>query len=100
MNVLFINIIARLDIDVRICRVHSGRKRDFPRERERRLVIDRCIRERNCGTGYQVDPVTQTCAGKRNILQRKSIVNSIRKMWMNANKISTNVGKDSRRINE
>ncbi|CAF5133939.1 unnamed protein product, partial [Rotaria sp. Silwood1] len=21
----------------------------------------RCIRERNCGTGYQVDPVTQTC---------------------------------------
>jgi len=24
----------------------------------------RCIRERNCGTGYQVDPITQTCIGK------------------------------------
>ncbi|CAF3619463.1 unnamed protein product [Adineta steineri] len=35
----------------------------------------RCIRERNCGTGYQVDPVTQTC------------------MLMNVNRILMNAGK-------
>jgi hypothetical protein len=29
------------------------------------LLDDRCIRERNCGTGYQVDPITQTCIGTR-----------------------------------
>ncbi len=29
------------------------------------LCIRRCIRERNCGTGYQVDPITQTCVGER-----------------------------------
>ncbi len=33
-------------------------------------LIERCIRERNCGTGYQVDPVTQTCVGKNEILHR------------------------------
>ena len=97
MNVRFINIIVLLDIVVRICRVHSGKGRVFQKVREE-FFIDRCIRERNCGTGYQVDPVTQTCVGKRDILTRKSIVNSIRKMWMNANKILTNVGKDFQRM--
>lgn len=70
MNVRFINIIVVLDIVVRICRDHSGKRRDFWRVREE-FFIDRCIRERNCGTGYQVDPVTQTCVGKRDIFTRK-----------------------------
>ena len=28
-------------------------------------ILCRCIRERNCGTGYQVDPTTQTCVGRK-----------------------------------
>lgn len=31
--------------------------------------MNSCIRERNCGTGYQVDPVTQTCIGKQTIIE-------------------------------
>lgn len=53
----------------------------------------RCIRERNCGTGYQVDPDTQTCMG-RSTYSDSLFDNCIDlQMWMNANKILMNVGK-------
>ncbi len=65
MNVLCINITAHMDIDVRICLDHTGRKNIFFFSKMiAYFFVNRCIRERNCGTGYQVDPVTQTCMGK------------------------------------
>ena len=63
MNVLCISIIVHSDIVVRICRVHFG-KEIFSLNEQIISIFQRCIRERNCGTGYQVDPVTQTCVGE------------------------------------
>jgi hypothetical protein len=53
----------------------------------------RCIRERNCGTGYQVDPITQTCIGKTRFLFLLLIEFLFLKILMNVNKILMNAGK-------
>lgn len=57
-------------IDVKICQDHIGnRKKIFLVYIYIDLFMNSCIRERNCGTGYQVDPVTQTCIGKQTIIE-------------------------------
>ncbi len=78
MNVLYINIIAHMDIDVRICQDRTGKKKKKLQRNKFFISFEnRCIRERNCGTGYQVDPVTQTCIGKIFCFFNKSGWNSI-----------------------
>ena len=69
MNVLYIYIIVHMDTDVKICLDHFGIK-DYPKVNSiiSSLFFNRCIRERNCGTGYQVDPTTQTCKGKKTVV--------------------------------
>ena len=82
-----------MDIAVRICLAHFGNKTAVLINNH--WNIWRCIRERNCGTGYQVDPVTQTCVGKERNLEKIFIFIYwlVSKMWTNVNRIFMNVGK-------